>query len=88
LLKIFGDLNQVLRTLFREADGRPATLGSERLRSFLLIVLRNATTGSTWPLTNNPDAIYNVRKEGGISNLDLYLWQLVRASTAAPTQEF
>jgi hypothetical protein len=78
-------VRKTLRTLFREADGRPAILGSEQLRSFLLIVLRNATTGSTWPLTNNPDAIYNVREEGRTSNLDLYLWQLVRASTAAPT---
>jgi len=49
-----------------------------------MAVLRNASTGSTWPLTNNPDAVYN-RRDRLHSNLDLPLWQLIRASTAAPT---
>jgi uncharacterized protein len=51
-------------------------------------VMRNATTDSPWPLSNNPDAMYNRaerRAAGKASNLDLPLWQLVRASTAAPT---
>jgi uncharacterized protein len=78
-------ISDTLMRLFREADGGLATLGSNRLRTFLMIVLRNATTGSTWPVTNNPEAIYNKRDDGRLSNLDLDLWQLVRASAAAPT---
>jgi len=83
------NLCDMLRSFFVEADGTPAKLGTERLRTLLLIVMRNATTGSAWPLTNNPCALYNQRTlpDGSPNeecNLDLPLWQLVRASTAAP----
>jgi predicted acylesterase/phospholipase RssA len=63
------------------------TLGSDQLRTLLLLVMRNASTNSPWPLSNNPHALYNRRDRPGkpYSNLDLKLWQLVRASTAAPT---
>lgn len=77
-------ISEFLRGFFVEADGRPATLGSSRLRTLLLIVARNASTGSPWPLSNNPLGKYNDRTRPGC-NLDLPLWQLVRASTAAPT---
>ena len=46
--------------------------------------MRNATTDSPWPLSNNPAALYN-RPDREFRNLDIPLWQLVRASTAAPT---
>lgn len=49
-----------------------------------MVVLRNATTDSPWPVSNNPAAKYNDLKRAD-SNLKLPLWQLVRASTAAPT---
>jgi predicted acylesterase/phospholipase RssA len=51
---------------------------------FLLLVVRNHSTGSSWPLTNNPHAKFNLptRPE---TMLRFPLWQLVRASTAAPT---
>jgi patatin-like phospholipase/acyl hydrolase len=68
--------------------GEDTTLGSDKLRTLLLIVMRNATTDSPWPLSNNPYAKYNLRarRDSGLAcNLDLPLWQLVRASTAAPT---
>ncbi len=65
----------------REVFGSDTTLGSDRLRTLLMLVLRNATTDSPWPFSNNPRAAYN---QGSPSNLDLPLWQLVRASTAAP----
>lgn len=68
--------------------GEDTTLGSDKLRTLLLIVMRNATTDSPWPLSNNPSAKYNRadrRAQGKACNLDLPLWQLVRASTAAPT---
>jgi patatin-like phospholipase/acyl hydrolase len=64
--------------------GEDRTLGSDALQTLLLIVMRNATTDSPWPLSSNPNAKYNSR-EREHSNLDLPLWQLVRASTAAPT---
>jgi hypothetical protein len=46
--------------------------------------MRNATTDSPWPVSNNPLAKYNLRTREDC-NLELPLWQLVRASTAAPT---
>ncbi|MDA0767902.1 MAG: patatin [Verrucomicrobia bacterium] len=78
-------LRQVFQKLFSE-DGHglnPATLGSDRLKTYLLVVTRNASTGSPWPITNNPNAKYNKKGTPGC-NLELPLWQLVRASTAAP----
>jgi hypothetical protein len=49
-----------------------------------MMVLRNATTDSPWPVCNNPTAKYNEPARVDC-NLKLPLWQLVRASTAAPT---
>jgi hypothetical protein len=73
------------RERFTEEDGiTPALLGTKRLRKFLLIVMRNGSTGSPWPVCNNPRAIYNDRAHEEC-NLDIPLWQLLRASTAAPT---
>lgn len=74
-----------LRLLIAERTGEEnATLGSERLRTLLMIVLRNVTTDSPWPVSNNPAAKYNARDRADC-NLNLPLWQLVRGSTAAPT---
>jgi uncharacterized protein len=58
-------------------------LGASDLRCLLLIVTRNATTDSPWPVSNNPLAHYNDRARSDC-NLKIPLWQLVRASTAAP----
>jgi uncharacterized protein len=60
------------------------TLGSEKLRTLLLLVMRNASTDSPWPISNNPYAKYNDGARPDC-NLKFPLWQLVRASTAAPT---
>jgi patatin-like phospholipase/acyl hydrolase len=60
------------------------TLGSEKLKTLLLMVMRNASTDSPWPISNNPKAKYNDRARADC-NLNLPLWQLIRASTAAPT---
>ena len=60
------------------------SLGSDDLRTLLLVVMRNATTDSPWPVINNPYARYNDGTHPGC-NLALPLWQLVRASTAAPS---
>jgi uncharacterized protein len=72
-----------LAAKLREIFGADTTLGDERLRTLLLIVLRNATTDSPWPICNNPAAKYNDLSRPD-SNLRLLLWQVVRASTAAP----
>jgi hypothetical protein len=77
-------ISDFLRNFFIEDDGSPATLGTRKLRTLLLVVTRNASTGSPWPMSNNPRAVYNDRTKPGC-NLDLPLWQIVRASTAAPT---
>lgn len=74
----------------KQEIGEDTKLGSDKLRSLLTIVMRNATTDSPWPISNNPFAMYNrrTRDDGTLRencNLDLPLWQLLRASTAAPT---
>jgi uncharacterized protein len=71
-----------LRRKLNEVFG-DRTLGAEDLRSLLLIVTRNTTTDSPWPVSNNPLARYNDRNRADC-NLQIPLWQLVRASTAAP----
>jgi patatin-like phospholipase/acyl hydrolase len=72
-------LSARLRGLFGDAK-----LGSDHLQTLLMLVLSNASTSSPWPVCNNPAAMYNDRRLPDC-NLELPLWQLVRASTAAPT---
>lgn len=64
--------------------GKDTRLGSDKLRCLLMMVTRNATTDSPWPITNNPFAKYNQSARDDC-NLHMPLWQLIRASTAAPT---
>jgi len=79
-------LAKKMQTVFRETTGEDnPTLGSAGLKTLLLMVLRNATTDSPWPLSNNPGAKYNCPADRPGCNLQLPLWQVVRASTAAPT---
>jgi uncharacterized protein len=66
-------LTKELRRVFGDM-----TFGDPALRCLLMLVLRNASTDSPWPLSNNPRSTY-------ARNGDLPLWQLVRASSAAPT---
>jgi hypothetical protein len=73
-----------LQSMLQDVYGADTTLGDDRLRTLLMMVLRNATTDSAWPLSNNPRALYNSPNRPD-NNLRLPLWQLVRASTAAPT---
>jgi len=82
----YQGLTAMLKKLFSEdGEGKVlAELGTDRLKTFLLIVTRNASTGSDWPITNNPNALYNRKGTLGC-NLKFPIWQLLRASTAAPT---
>lgn len=59
------------------------TEGSLRDGQYLMVVLRNAQNDSAWPLSTNPDDRYNKVDRGNCNRL-IPLWQLVRASTAAP----
>ena len=68
----------------KEVIGADTTLGSPRLKTLLLLLMRNATTDSPWPVSSNPNAHYNQPTRPDC-NLHFPLWQLVRASTAAPT---
>ena len=63
----------------KERFGETTTLGSGKLRTNLLVVSKNVTQGATWFFTNNPKGKYFANNRG------LPLWQIVRASTAAPT---
>lgn len=71
----------------QEIFGKDTTLGprdrkeDNRLKCLLLLIMLNASTASPWPISSNPLAKYN---QGPYSNLNIPLWQLVRASTAAP----
>lgn len=73
-----------LEEILKDELGPDTTLGDPSLRTLLLVVLRNASTDSPWPLTNIPGAQFNDRSLPDC-NLQIPLWQLVRASTAAPT---
>ena len=75
--------DEELKKMLQKEFGSDTTLGSEELKTLLMMVMRNSTTDSPWPVSNNPGAKYNSRKRADC-NLDLPLWQLVRASTAAP----
>jgi hypothetical protein len=63
--------------------GAATTLEPQYLETLLLVVMKNKTTDSPWPLSSNPFAKYNDLKRADC-NLKIPLWQVVRASTAAP----
>jgi predicted acylesterase/phospholipase RssA len=64
--------------------GDDVQLGSDHLRTLLMVTMANATTDSPWPVSNNPLAKYNAPDHSS-TNASIPLWQLVRASSAAPT---
>ena len=72
-----------LKAKLQDVFGHDTNLEPNNLRCLLLVVTKNVTTDSPWSVSSNPDAKYNHldRKD---CNLKIPLWQLVRASTAAP----
>ena len=72
-----------LQEIFHDGRGQPATLESAPLKCLLLVVAHNVTTDSAWPISTNPKAKYNASDRRD-NNRKIPLWQLVRASTAAP----
>lgn len=75
--------DEALADQLKSIFGAETRLGSDSLRGLLMMVMRNATTDSPWPLSNNPRALFNDTGDDQ-DNLRVPLWQLIRASTAAP----
>jgi uncharacterized protein len=73
-----------LAHILQETFGENTTFGTTRLKTLLMLVMRSVKTDSPWTLSNNPRAKYNDRSRADC-NLEIPLWKLVRASTAAPT---
>jgi uncharacterized protein len=74
-----GPLQKKLQEFFQD----PQNLEPQNLKSVLVVVTRNATTDSAWPISSNPWAKYNCPTRPDC-NLQVPQWKLVRASTAAP----
>jgi uncharacterized protein len=72
-----------LRQRLRQVFGEETNLEPRYLKCLVLVVMQNITTDSPWPISSNPDARYN-DPDRPDCNLRIPLWQLVRASTAAP----
>jgi patatin-like phospholipase len=70
--------------LLEHFQDRP--LGSDDLKTGLMIMTKRIDTGSPWPLHNNPKGRYYEERprSAAIANRHFLLWQIVRASTAAP----
>ncbi len=76
-----GELLETLKDTFgRDTD---LDISNGKFKSLLTVVTMNRSTDSPWPISNNPFAKYNNRKRPDC-NLNIKLYQLVRASTAAP----
>jgi patatin-like phospholipase/acyl hydrolase len=75
--------SEPLAKMLKSVFGEETQLGSESIETLLLLIMRNATTDSPWPISNNPFSKYNECNHSAC-NLKFPLWQLVRASTAAP----
>lgn len=73
-----------LQKRLQDVFGKDTTLGSSKLKTLLMLVMLNARTNSPWPVSSNPKAKYNDAAYGVENNLNFPLWQLVRASAAAP----
>jgi predicted acylesterase/phospholipase RssA len=84
LLRAKYDKDKLIAQL-KEVFGADTTLGSPRLETGLLVVTKRIDTGSCWPVSNNPRGKYfPARANNIVGNGDYPLWQIVRASTAAP----
>lgn len=70
----------------KEVYGADTTLGDPSLQTGLLVVTKRLDSSSVWPISNNPQGRYfGVRPDQRIIPNSAYpLWQVVRASTAAP----
>ena len=74
-----------LITMLKETFGADTDLDitKGKFRCLLMVCTMNRSTDSPWPISNNPLAKYN-SKDRPDNNTKIKLYQLVRASTAAP----
>jgi uncharacterized protein len=80
-----GPLEAILRRNFGNL-----TLDSADLCTGLMVVTKRIDTASVWPIVNLPGSIYfddRIREDGSRArgNRHFKLWEILRASTAAPT---
>jgi predicted acylesterase/phospholipase RssA len=70
----------------KQVYGPSTSMGDPSVQTGLLIVTKRLDTGSTWPVSNNPRGKYFAPRADSevIANSFYPLWQVVRASTAAP----
>jgi hypothetical protein len=68
-----------IENCLREKLGANIRLGGAELKTKVLLITKNVTLGNNWFFTNNPGNKYFD------ANRDLFLWDIVRASSAAPT---
>ena len=74
-------LSQELKKVY----GPTTRLKDDTLQTGLMVMTKRLDTGSSWPISNNPNGKYYLPQEdGSLGNRDYLLWQVVRASTAAP----
>lgn len=75
--------SEPLKKELQETFGAQTRLHPDDLECLMLAVTRNRTTDSPWPISSNPQARYNDVSRPDC-NLNIPLWHIVRASTAAP----
>ena len=76
-----GPLLDMLQQTFGKDTNMDIANG--KFKSLLTVVTMNRSTDSPWPISNNPLAKYNDKNRPD-NNQNIKLFQLVRASTAAP----
>jgi uncharacterized protein len=70
----------------KQTYGENTKLGGPEILTGLLVIMKRIDTGSVWPVSNNPrNRYFATSPTGTLGNGDFPLWQVVRASTAAPS---
>ncbi len=74
-----------LLNMLQDTFGRDTNMdiANGKFKTLLTVVAMNRSTDSPWPISNNPLARYN-GKDRPDNNQNIKLYQLIRASTAAP----
>lgn len=81
-----GTLEAKIRSELCESTGctTDPDLRPENMRCLFMAVTRNASTDSVWPISSNPAAKFNDPHDADC-NLRIPMWEILRASSAAPT---
>ena len=84
-VRAFYDETELIKEL-KDVYGADTTMGDPSLQTGLLVITKRLDSGSAWPISNNPRGRYfGVRpNQSVVPNSEYPLWQVVRASTAAP----